>query len=319
MKVCEINNLYVNFKMKKGFIKYDELRVLSNVNLEIEENDVFGIVGESGCGKSTLCNTILGFVKKDSGLIKLFDHELSYDKKELKEYRENIDVIFQNPFSSLNQRLKVWEIITEPLYIKGEKDQEFLKGKALEMLLEVGLNKDDLERYVFEFSGGQRQRIAIARSLINHPKFIILDEPTSALDVSIQAQIANLLLELKQKYDLTYLFVSHNLALIYQLTNKVAVMYAGQIVECGDTKEVFMNPKHPYTKGLISSILDPKTDNVNHFYFNLEGETTSTINAPKTCRFYNRCPFKCDDCLNHDVLLEKVSDNHLSSCTKDKK
>ncbi len=314
MMICEIKDLFVDYEVKQGLFKKDYLSAVSDLSLNICEGDIFGIVGESGCGKSSLCNAILGFVKIKSGSIKLFDKELNYDKDKLKEYRKNIDVIFQNPFSSLNPRLKVWQIISEPLYLKGIKKEDILKEEALKMLIEVGLTKDDLDRYIFEFSGGQRQRIAIARSLINKPKFIVLDEPTSALDVSIQAQIANLLKELKDKYNLTYLLVSHNLGLIYQLTNRLAVMYCGQVVETGSTEKIFKNPTHPYTKGLLSSFLDPKTDDNKYFYYDLIGEAKSTLNADLKCRFYDRCPFKKDVCLKEDNKLVKIEEEHYVSC-----
>lgn len=254
--VCKIENLTIGYKIKKGLFKSDVFNAVKNVSLEIEDQDIFGIVGESGCGKTTLCNAILGFLKVESGSVSIFDNKLGFEKNELKKYRENIDVIFQNPFNSLNPRFLVSQIISEPLIIKGEKNQEIIKSKLEEVIVDVGLTSDDLNRYIFEFSGGQRQRIAVARALITRPKFIVLDEPTSALDVSIQSQICNLLIDLKNKLNLAYLFVSHNLPLIYQLTNKVAVMYNGEFVEVGDTEDVFKNPKHEYTKELISSILE---------------------------------------------------------------
>ncbi|MFI3251917.1 MAG: ATP-binding cassette domain-containing protein [bacterium] len=254
--VCKIENLTISYKIKTGLFKTSSFKAVNNVSLNIEENDIFGIVGESGCGKSTLCNAILGFLPIDEGEISIFGNDLLFDKESLKKYREDVDVIFQNPFNSLNPRFLVSQIISEPLRIKGEKDEEVINKKILDVISNVGLTEHDLNRYIFEFSGGQRQRIAIARSLITNPKFVILDEPTSALDVSIQSQICNLLIELKTKMNLTYLFVSHNLPLIYQLTNKVAVMYNGEFVEVGTTEEVFKNPQHEYTKELVASILD---------------------------------------------------------------
>ena len=315
-KVLELDRVGVSYFIKNGFRHKDELKAVTNASFIVEENDIFGLVGESGCGKSSLCNAILGFNNLQSGKITFCGRELvpNSSKKVINNYREGIDVIFQNPYSSLNPRFKIWQIVSEPLYLKGIKDEVVLKNKALEILLEVGLNENDLERYVFEFSGGQRQRIAIARSLINRPSFIVLDEPTSALDVSVQAQICNLLKKLKDKYNLTYLLVSHNLGLIYQLTNKMAVMYCGQIVEIGDTKEIFTNPKHPYTRGLISAILDAKKDNNTHFYYDLKGEVDSALNAPNSCRFYNRCPFKKDMCQKKELELVPISSKHSVAC-----
>lgn len=254
--VCKIENLTVSYKQKTSLFKSTSFKAVDNVSLEIKDQDIFGIVGESGCGKTTLCNTILGFLKPESGNISIFSNDLLFEKDKLKKYRENIDVIFQNPFNSLNPRFTLEQIITEPLKLKGEKDLSVINEKLLEVVQSVGLNESDLNRYIFEFSGGQRQRVAIARALITNPKFIILDEPTSALDVSIQSQICNLLIELKNRLNLTYLFVSHNLPLMYQLTNKIAVMYNGEFVEVGDTNEIFNNPKHEYTKELLASILE---------------------------------------------------------------
>lgn len=313
--VCNISNINVNYKIKKTIFKTDILNAVSNVSLEIMESDTYGIVGESGCGKSSLCNAILGFVPIESGFIDVFDNRLdcSTKKQDLKQYRDNMNVIFQNPFQALNSRFPVWKIISEPLYIMGQRNEDYLKQKALEMLLAVGLNHEDLDRYIFEFSGGQRQRIAIARALIKKSKFIILDEPTSALDVSVQSQICNLLIDLKEKYKLTYLFVSHNLALIYQLTNKLAVMYCGQIVEYGNTLDVFNHPTHPYTKGLIASILDGRKNSNIKDVFELKGEVSSVLNMEKGCRFKNRCPYywnKCDD----EILMHKINENHYCMC-----
>ena len=316
-KVLELENVNVSYFVKNGLWHKDELKAVSNASFVVEESDIFGLVGESGCGKSSLCNAILGFNPLQTGKISFGGKELTSNssKKDIKEYRAGIDVIFQNPYSSLNPRFKIWQIVSEPLYLKGLRDEKELKSKALEILLEVGLNENDLERYVFEFSGGQRQRIAIARSLVSKPSFIVLDEPTSALDVSVQAQICNLLKKLKTKYNLTYLLVSHNLGLIYQLTNKMAVMYCGQIVELGDTNAIFSDPRHPYTRGLISAILDAKKDNDTHFYYDLKGEVNSALNAPTTCRFYTRCPFKNEVCRQKELRLVSVADNHLVACT----
>lgn len=312
--VCEIKNVNVNYKIKTTAFKSEVISAVSNASLIVCEGDIYGIVGESGCGKSSLCNAILGFVPISDGEIEVFDKVIcsNIKKNNLRKYREKMNVIFQNPFQALNSRFPVWKIISEPLYIKGEKDETILKSKALEMLNAVGLNEDDLNRYVFEFSGGQRQRIAIARALITNSKFIILDEPTSALDVSVQSQICNLLIDLKNKYNLTYLFVSHNLALIYQITNKLAVMYCGQIVEYGDTLEIFNNPKHPYTRGLISSILDGKKDNEKNS-FELKGEVSSMLNMKACCRFKDRCPYYSNKCDN-DIVMKKINDSHYSTC-----
>lgn len=316
-EILKINNLDVSYYTNTKLFKKEELKAVDNVSFTINYQDIFGIVGESGCGKSTLCNAILGFVPLKNGEITLFDKTINNKttKKELKVYRHNLDVIFQNPYSSLNPRFPIWKIVSEPLYLKGIKNEEILKSEALKMMMEVGLNMSDLNRYVFEFSGGQMQRIAIARSLINKPKFIILDEPTSALDVSIQAQIANLLKKLKATYSLTYLLVSHNLSLIYQLTNKVGIMYCGSLVEVGDTLEVLKKPLHPYTRGLISAVLDPKKDQTDDFYYDLKGEVSFNRDNTK-CPFYHRCPYKDIKCNWYNNNLIKIKENHFASCLK---
>ena len=310
--ICKIEDVSVNYPKNHSCFKKEYISALSHINLEICENDIYGLVGESGCGKSTLCNAILGFTLINDGKITLYDKVITNNKKKnnLKEYRKDINVISQNPFQALNPRFLVWRIIVEPLIIKGEKDDKKLKEKALEYIKLVGLHEDDLDRYVFEFSGGQRQRIAIARALASKSKFIILDEPTSALDVSVQSQISNLLLDLKEKYNLTYLFVSHNLALIYQLCNKIAVIYNGQIVEKGYVEDIFNNPMHPYTKGLISSVLDTKKEHNDDI---LIGESYSSNIEEQNCRFSKRCPYYNTDC---DIKLElrEISDNHYCAC-----
>ncbi|MFI3229311.1 MAG: ABC transporter ATP-binding protein [Bacillota bacterium] len=311
--LIEIKNLSVDFPMGKTKGKKNYLSAVSDATLSIQKGDMFGIVGESGCGKSTLINAILGFCDITSGTISVMGNELSNKtaKSVLREARKHMQVVFQNPYTSLNPRLEVHEIVAEPLLISGVKDKKVLFDSALEMLIKVGMTEQDAKRNIFEFSGGQRQRIAIARALITKPDILMLDEPVSALDLSVHAQICNLLLDLKEEYNLTYVFVSHNLSLIKHICNKTCVMYLGQIVELGDSKKIFKNPHHPYTKALLSSVLDihsaPKTST-------LEGELSSPINIGKECRFYARCNYKCDQCKQRNIVLEQVADNHLCAC-----
>ena len=228
------------------------MAVLKNIDLDIEKGEIMALVGESGCGKSTLANCILKLIKPEKGEILFHGNNiLEFNKKQTFEYRKKIQMIFQNPYSSLNPKMKIYETLMEPLIIHKERDKE---NKINEIIDLVGIAKSDLKKYPHEFSGGQRQRIAIARALILKPEFIVADEPVSALDVSICAQIINLLVELKQKLDLTILFISHDLNLVRYLSDRIAVMDKGKIVECDKTEEIFNNPKDSYTRFLLSSI-----------------------------------------------------------------
>ena len=252
--LIQIKNLEKTYSPEGSFleVKKEPLAVLKNVNLEIKKGEIMSLVGESGGGKSTLANCILKLITPEKGEI-LFNGEniLKFNKKQTFEYRKKIQMIFQNPYSSLNPKMKIKETLMEPLIIHNEKDRE---NKINEIIDLVGISKSDLKKYPHEFSGGQRQRIAIARALILKPEFIVADEPVSALDVSICAQIINLLIELKEKLNLTILFISHDLNLVRYLSDRIAVMDKGKIVECGDVEEIFNNPKDFYTKFLLSSI-----------------------------------------------------------------
>ncbi len=252
--LIQIKNLEKTYSSSGSFleVKKEPLAVLKNIDLDIEKGEIMALVGESGCGKSTLANCILKLIKPEKGEI-LFhgDNILEFNKKQTFEYRKKIQMIFQNPYSSLNPKMKIYETLMEPLIIHKERDKE---NKINEIIDLVGIAKSDLKKYPHEFSGGQRQRIAIARALILKPEFIVADEPVSALDVSICAQIINLLVELKQKLDLTILFISHDLNLVRYLSDRIAVMDKGKIVECDKTEEIFNNPKDSYTRFLLSSI-----------------------------------------------------------------
>lgn len=256
--ILKVNNLIVKYQTpSKSFFKKEFLTAVDEVSLVVYKNKTTAIVGESGCGKTTLCNTILALLKPFSGNIEINNniYDNKTNQKNKNKYRKNIQAVFQNPASSLNQRLEVWEIISEPLYINGVRKKSILKQKAMDMLVKVGLDKNDLNRYAFEFSGGQKQRIAIARALITNPDLIILDEPTSGLDRTVEVQIIKLLKELQQTYNLTYLYVTHNLKLAEIFSENIYVMYNGKIVESGITKEVFDKPQNDYTKKLFKSIL----------------------------------------------------------------
>ena len=255
--LIEVKNLYKTYQENRGFLspKTEPTKALEGINLEIKKGEILALVGESGCGKSTLGNCILKLIETTSGEI-LFKGEniLKFDKKQTKEFRKKAQMIFQNPYSSLNPKMKIGEILEEPLIINGFKDRKKRKQDVIESAQLCGLSEGDLKKYPHEFSGGQRQRVAIARALVLKPEFIVADEPISALDVSIAAQIINLLCELKDKLNLTFLFISHDLNIVRYISQRVAILNKGKIVEIGETQEVFDNPKDNYTKLLISSI-----------------------------------------------------------------
>ncbi|MCI8388722.1 MAG: ABC transporter ATP-binding protein [Clostridiales bacterium] len=314
--ICKAEDLCVDFKIKrKAFGKPDILSAVRKVNLEIRRGETFGLVGESGCGKTTLANAFLHFVPISDGSITLNGVKLDANstKADWLKARKGVQMIFQDPFGSLNPRFQVWQLISEPMLLAGESDEHIRRDRAGELLEMVGLSSKDAARNVFEFSGGQRQRIAIARALSINPSFIVCDEPTSALDVSVHAQICNLLLDLQDKYGLTYLFITHNLALVRHLTDRMAVMYMGQIMESGSTDEIFAAPQHPYTKALLSAILeaDP-TKKQSHI--RLTGEVASPINAGDSCRFAPRCYKRCNECTKAAISPIKLSDDHITCC-----
>ena len=315
--ILKTNDLTVDFKIKKSiFGRPDRLSAVQGVNIEIREGEIYGLVGESGCGKTTLANAILGFVPITSGSFTCFGHTIDAKTKphEWRKVRRHMQTVFQDPYSSLNTRFTVWQIISEPLYIAGERDERVLRERAAALVEKVGLNYTDLDRYVFEFSGGQRQRIAIARALISDAKLIICDEPTSALDVSVHSQICNLLLDLREEFGLTYLFISHNLSLIKHITDHMAVMYLGEVMESGKTEEIFKNPSCPYTEALTSAILEVNPTGKRERII-LSGEARSPINPPDFCRFASRCPMATEICRTQPLPgLTCVGDDHMARC-----
>ena len=315
--ILKTNDLTVDFKIKRNvFGKPDRLSAVQNVNIEIRRGEIYGLVGESGCGKSTLANAILGFVPITSGSFECFGHTMTAASKasEWKEVRRHMQTVFQDPYSSLNTRFTVWQIISEPLYIAGERDERVLRERAAALVEKVGLSLRDLDRYVFEFSGGQRQRIAIARALLANAELIICDEPTSALPVSVHSQICNLLLDLREEFGLTYLFISHNLSLIKHITEHMAVMYLGEVMKSGSTDAIFADPRTPYTEALMSAILEvnPQKDRERII---LSGEARSPINPPDICRFAGRCPRACDICRTTPLPpAAMVGEDHMARC-----
>ena len=315
--ILKTNNLTVDFKVKRSvFGKADRLSAVHGANIEIRRGEIYGLVGESGCGKTTLANALLGFVPITSGSFEFAGKTVDAHTSaaEWREVRRHMQTVFQDPYSSLNTRFTVWQRISEPLYIAGERDEKILRDRAAEMLTRVGLGLDDLDRYVFEFSGGQRQRIAIARALVTGAEFIICDEPTSALDVSVHSQICNLLLDLREELGLTYLFISHNLSLIKHITDHMSVMYLGDIMESGSTEEIFAEPCCPYTRALMSAILEVKPRGDRERII-LTGEARSPLNPPPMCRFAGRCPNASEACRTEPLCdLYPISAEHLTRC-----
>lgn len=316
MNLLEIKNLNVTYQTKKGLIgKIQTVHAVNNVSLDIQKGEILAIAGESGCGKSTLAKAIMKLVQSDSGEILLNGENVLNLKhnKDLKKFYQKVQMIFQNPYSSLNPKMKIGEILKEPLIINTNLKKEEITKIVEEKIEKVGLDKSALNLYPHEFSGGQRQRIAIARSLILNPEFIIADEPVSALDVSIQAQIINLLKQLKEDFNLTFLFISHDLSVIKYLSDRIAIMYLGEVVEIGRTEEIFKNPKHPYTKALLSSVpeLNPQDEKER---IHLQGELPSPENLPTGCKFHTRCPYVMEICKTSTPQVKEFSDTHNCNC-----
>lgn len=316
MNLLEIKNLNVTYQTKKGLIgKIQTVHAVNNVSLDIQKGEILAIAGESGCGKSTLAKAIMKLVQSDSGEILLNGENVLNLKhnKDLKKFYQKVQMIFQNPYSSLNPKMKIGEILKEPLIINTDLKKEEITEIVEEKIKKVGLDKSALNLYPHEFSGGQRQRIAIARSLILNPEFIIADEPVSALDVSIQAQIINLLKQLKEDFNLTFLFISHDLSVIKYLSDRIAIMYLGEVVEIGRTEEIFKNPKHPYTKALLSSVpeLNPQDEKER---IHLQGELPSPENLPTGCKFHTRCPYVMEICKTSTPQVKDFSETHNCKC-----
>lgn len=319
--VLEVKSLKKYFPIEKGFLRkvVGYIKAVDNVNLYIYQGETLGLVGESGCGKTTLAKCIvLGIWPTEGEIILQVDDNRKVDiarleKKELRPLRRNIQIVFQDPYGSLDPRMSALDIIGEPLIVNRIAKGEKLKQRIRELMTKVGLNPEYLGRYPHAFSGGQRQRIATARALAPDPKVLVLDEAVSALDVSVQAQILNLFQDLQKEFNLTYLFITHDLSVIKHISHRVAVMYVGKIVEMAETEELFQNPKHPYTEALLSAILkvDPhqKMERII-----LSGEVASPANPPSGCYFHPRCKYATSICREKEPKWEEVTKEHFSAC-----
>ena len=313
--IVKAENLSVHFPVKgSNPFKRKYVKAVSDVSLEIRRGETFGLVGESGCGKSTFANALLGILKPTDGKVIFEGKDLNdLPKKEFKELRRGMQMIFQDPFSSLNPRFDLLEIIGEPMVIRGGYTPQEIEDRVVEMLELVGLSRHDLHRYPSDFSGGQRQRIGIARAIILNPSFLVCDEPVSALDVSVHAQILNLLDEIQKKSGLTYLFISHNLAVVKSICDHMAVMYLGKVMECGSTAKIYNNTLHPYTKALLSAVLDIDVDNKRERVI-LQGDIPSPIDPPPGCRFCQRCPNAMEICSKVAPKLVEMEEDHMIAC-----
>ena len=308
MRFCvESQNLKKYFHTDSGVV-----RAVDDVSFGIEPGETVGLVGESGCGKSTIGRTILKLVEPSGGKLFFEGRDIfELDRADRRALRREMGIVFQNPYSSLNPRMKVLQIVGEPLKTHTKINGARLRRKVLELLAQVGLKPEQLNRFPHQFSGGQRQRIAIARSLALDPKFLILDEPTSALDVSVQAQVLNLIRKLQRSKNLTYLFITHDLLVVKYIADRILVMYLGKLVESGPVEPVFERPLHPYTQALLSAI--PKADpSVRQKRLLLEGEVPSPINPPTGCRFNSRCPKVVSICREKEPELRRMGQRQVA-------
>jgi oligopeptide transport system ATP-binding protein len=320
--LVEVRNLKMHFTVGAGMLsgrKSATIKAVDDVSFTIARGETLGLVGESGCGKTTTGRCILRLEKPTSGEIIFEGQNLcNADRRALNEKRERMQVIFQDPFSSLNPRMKVGEIIGEPMYVHGihpkQKDRD---QRVAELLSVCGLNPRFMDRYPHEMSGGQRQRVGIARALSLNPNFIICDEAVSALDVSIQAQVINLLEDLREQFNLSYLFIAHDLSVVRHLSHRVAVMYLGRLVELADSDELFSNPLHPYTQALLEAVPIPDPDiEKQRAHQVMKGEIPSPINPPSGCVFNPRCPLAADSCRQEVPQLRELKPGHWVACPR---
>lgn len=315
--LIEVRNLKKYFPIKKGLFgrKTEKLKAVDDLSFTIKKGETFGLVGESGCGKSTTGRSIIRLHDVTSGNV-LFDGKdiASLKESELKEYRKRMQIIFQDPYASLNPSMNVFQIISEPMNIHGSYEKEEQKEIILDLLKKVGLKEEHLYRYPHEFSGGQRQRISIARALSVKPDFILCDEPISALDVSVQAQVVNMLQDIQEETGVTYLFIAHDLSMVRHISDRIGVMYLGNIVEIADSEDLYTKPAHPYTQALLSSMPEPDPTKTGKDRIILEGEVPSPLNSPSGCKFRTRCKFATEKCAQEVPKMVEIAKGHEVAC-----
>ncbi len=311
-----VENLVKYFPVRAGLMQRVDawVKAVDNVSFTVKKGETLGLVGESGCGKTTVGRTILRLIPSTDGKVYFEGRDVfTLNKAEMKVLRKDMQIIFQDPYSSLDPRMPVGESIAEGLMVHGVADRKERNEIVAEMLVRVGLRRDHTRRYPHEFSGGQRQRIGIARALALQPKLIICDEPVSALDVSVQAQVLNILQDLQTDFGLTYVFVAHDLSVVEHISDRVAVMYVGKLVELAEREELYRNPLHPYSQALISAIpiANPK---VRRERIILKGDVPSPLNPPDGCRFHTRCPVAIDKCGEEEPVFRDAGDGHWTAC-----
>ncbi len=313
--LVQVRNLVKQFQLPSGwFSKKQFVHAVNGVTFEVAEGEVLGLVGESGCGKTTLGRLILRLIEPTSGQV-IFDNQdlMSVDGQAMRNLRQQMQLVFQTPLASLSPRLKVLDIVAEPLKTHRIVPRELIRDRVVELLQQVGLGTQYLERFPHEMSGGQCQRVAIARTLALEPKLIVLDEPTSALDVSVQAQILNLLDELRQTQGLTYIFISHDLSVVQHISDRIGVMYLGKLVEIGPSEQIFKKPTHPYTQALLGAIPLPEVGAKRELVV-LEGTVPSPANPPSGCYFHTRCPLVQTVCREAIPKVDLVGLKHYAAC-----
>jgi oligopeptide/dipeptide ABC transporter ATP-binding protein len=316
MSLLEVKNLKKYFPVKGGILSRTtgQVRAVDDVSFVLERGETLGLVGESGCGKTTVGRSILRLIEPTAGQITFKGQNLlELEREELRKIRASLQIIFQDPFSSLDPRMNVGQIIAEPIRNHLKISRAEIRDRVAYLMERVGLHPEQIRRYPHEFSGGQRQRIGIARALALNPLAIICDEPVSALDVSIQAQVINLLAQLQEEMNLSYLFIAHDLSVVEHISNRVAVMYLGRIVELATDRALYQNPLHPYSQALLSAVPIPDPE-IQRQKILLQGDVPSPMNPPAGCRFHTRCPEAKAECSRQEPVLRDVGDGHWVAC-----